>query len=89
VATSAFQIEGAAHEEGRGDSIWDVFCRKPGAIRGQQTADVAGDHYHRWREDVELMARLGVGAYRFSGSSTWTSPPSGARRRTRSAGTGN
>jgi beta-glucosidase len=66
VSTSAFQIEGAAHEDGRGDSIWDVFCRKPGAIRDQQTADVADDHYHRWREDVELMARLGVGAYRFS-----------------------
>ena len=66
VSTSAFQIEGAAHEDGRGDSIWDVFCRQPGAIRDQQTADVADDHYHRWREDVELMARLGVGAYRFS-----------------------
>jgi len=66
VATSAFQIEGATAEDGRGDSIWDVFCRRPGAIRDQQTADVADDHYHRWREDVELMARLGVGAYRFS-----------------------
>jgi len=66
VATSAFQIEGATGEDGRGESIWDVFCRKPGAIRDQQNADVADDHYHRWREDVELMARLGVGAYRFS-----------------------
>jgi beta-glucosidase len=66
VSTSAFQIEGAPHEDGRGESIWDVFCRKPGAIRDQQTADVADDHYHRWREDIELMARLGVGAYRFS-----------------------
>jgi len=66
VSTSAFQIEGAPHEDGRGESIWDVFCRKPGAIRNQHTADVANDHYHRWREDIELMARLGVGAYRFS-----------------------
>ena len=66
VATSAFQIEGATAEDGRGESIWDVFCRKPGAIRDHQTADVADDHYHRWREDVELMARLGVGSYRFS-----------------------
>ena len=66
VATSAFQIEGATAEDGRGESIWDVFCRKPGAIRDHQTADVADDHYHRWREDVDLMARLGVGSYRFS-----------------------
>ena len=66
VATSAFQIEGATAEDGRGESIWDVFCRKPGAIRDHHTADVADDHYHRWREDVELMARLGVGSYRFS-----------------------
>jgi len=66
VSTSAFQIEGALDEDGRGDSIWDVFCRKPGAIRGQQTAAVADDHYHRWPEDIELMAQLGVGAYRFS-----------------------
>ena len=66
VATAAFQIEGATAEDGRGESIWDVFCRKPGAIRDHQTADVADDHYHRWREDVELMARLGVGSYRFS-----------------------
>src|SRR5262249_37138309 len=66
VATSAFQTEGATAEDGRGESIWDVFCRKPGAIRDHQTADVADDHYHRWREDVELMAGLGVGGYRFS-----------------------
>ena len=66
VATSAYQIEGATAEDGRGESIWDVFCREPGAIRDQQTADVADDHYHRWREDVELMAGLGVGSYRFS-----------------------
>ena len=66
VATSAFQIEGATAEDGRGESIWDVFCRKPGAIRDHHTADVADDHYHRWREDVDLMARLGVGSYRFS-----------------------
>jgi beta-glucosidase len=66
VSTSAFQIEGATREDGRGESIWDVFCRKPGAIRDGQTADMADDHYHRWREDVELMAGLGVGGYRFS-----------------------
>jgi beta-glucosidase len=66
VSTSAFQIEGAPAEDGRRDSIWDVFCRKPGAIRDGQTAEVAADHYHRWPEDLDLMARLGVGGYRFS-----------------------
>ena len=66
VSTSAFQIEGAVREDGRGESIWDVFCRRPGAIRDGQDADVTDDHYHRWREDVELMAALGVGGYRFS-----------------------
>ncbi|HTZ94460.1 MAG TPA: GH1 family beta-glucosidase [Streptosporangiaceae bacterium] len=66
VATAAYQIEGAVAEDGRGDSIWDTFCRQPGVIRDGQTGDVAADHYHRWREDVELMARLGIGTYRFS-----------------------
>ncbi|HEX4659465.1 MAG TPA: GH1 family beta-glucosidase [Streptosporangiaceae bacterium] len=66
VATSAYQIEGAVTEDGRGESIWDVFCRKPGAIRDGETGDVAADHYHRWRADVGLMAELGLTAYRFS-----------------------
>ena len=65
-ATSAYQIEGAVAEDGRGDSIWDTFCRQPGAIRDGHTGDVATDHYHRWREDVALMADLGLSAYRFS-----------------------
>jgi beta-glucosidase len=66
VATSAYQIEGAVAEDGRGDSVWDVFCRKPGAIRDGHTGDVAADHYHRWSIDVGLMAELGLTAYRFS-----------------------
>jgi beta-glucosidase len=66
VATSAYQIEGAAHEDGRGDSIWDEFCRHPGAIKDDSNGDRACDHYHRVDEDVDLMASLGVGAYRFS-----------------------
>jgi len=66
VATAAYQIEGAVAEDGRGTSIWDTFCRQPGAIRDGQTGDVAADHYHRWREDVALMAALGIGTYRFS-----------------------
>ncbi|GIH79709.1 GH1 family beta-glucosidase [Planobispora longispora] len=66
VATSAYQIEGAVSEDGRSPSIWDTFCRVPGAVDGGDTGDVACDHYHRWPEDVELMRRLGVDAYRFS-----------------------
>ncbi|HEY6744955.1 MAG TPA: GH1 family beta-glucosidase [Mycobacteriales bacterium] len=65
-ATAAYQIEGAAAEDGRSESIWDTFCRAPGAIDNGDTGDVACDHYHRWREDVALMTELGTGAYRFS-----------------------
>jgi len=66
VATAAYQIEGAVAEDGRGDSIWDTFCRQPGAIKDGHTGDVAADHYHRWPQDVALMADLGVSTYRFS-----------------------
>ncbi len=66
VATAAYQIEGATTEDGRGESIWDRFSHTPGRVLGGDTGDVACDHYHRWRDDVALMAELGVGAYRFS-----------------------
>jgi beta-glucosidase len=66
VATSAYQIEGAVNEDGRGLSIWDTFTHMPGKIEGGGTGDVACDHYHRWREDIDLIAELGVDAYRFS-----------------------
>jgi beta-glucosidase len=66
VATSAFQVEGAVRDDGRGESIWDRFCARPGAVHDGQTAEVACDHYRRWRQDVDLMKTLGVGAYRFS-----------------------
>jgi beta-glucosidase len=66
VATAAYQIEGAVAEDGRGDSVWDVFCRRPGAIRDGHTGDVADDHYHRWPADIELIADLGATGYRFS-----------------------
>ena len=66
VATSAFQIEGAAAEDGKGPSIWDDFCRVPGAIADGSNGDVACDHYHRWSSDLDLIASLGVSAYRFS-----------------------
>ncbi|HLU59364.1 MAG TPA: GH1 family beta-glucosidase [Pseudonocardia sp.] len=65
-ATAAYQIEGAATEDGRGASIWDTFSHTPGAVRDGDTGDVACDHYHRYREDVGLMRELGIGAYRFS-----------------------
>lgn len=65
-ATSAYQIEGAAHEDGRGLSIWDMFCRKSGTIHGGASGERACDHYHRYEEDVSLMQGLGLKAYRFS-----------------------
>lgn len=66
VATAAYQIEGAVTADGRGESVWDTFCRRPGVIRDGQTGDIADDHYHRWPEDVALMATLGIDTYRFS-----------------------
>ena len=66
VATAAIQVEGAAHEDGRGDSIWDTFCRQPGRIVDGGTVDVSCDHYHRFAADIALMAELGVKHYRFS-----------------------
>ena len=65
-ATSSYQIEGAIHEGGRGESIWDVFCREPGRIKDGSDGSVACDHYHRFHEDVELIAGLGCNGYRFS-----------------------
>ena len=66
VSTSAYQIEGAAAEDGRGPSIWDARSHQPGKIDNGDTGDVACDHYHRYREDVALMRGIGVDAYRFS-----------------------
>jgi beta-glucosidase len=65
-ATSSYQIEGAVAEDGRGPSIWDTFCRVPGAIDNGDTGDVACDHYHLWRQDVALLRELNIEAYRFS-----------------------
>jgi beta-glucosidase len=66
VATSSFQIEGAAQEGGKGESIWDTFCRVPGAIADGSNGDLACGHVHRLEEDLDLIASLGVNAYRFS-----------------------
>ena len=66
VATSAYQIEWATQEDGRGPSIWDAFAQRPGAIRDGSTGEPACDHYRRYEEDIALMQSLGVRAYRFS-----------------------
>jgi beta-glucosidase len=65
-ATAAYQIEGAVREDGRGQSIWDVFSRTPGKVASGDTGDIAADHYHRYRDDIALMREIGLGGYRFS-----------------------
>jgi len=66
VATAAYQIEGAVHEDGRGPSIWDTFSHTPGRVVGGDTGDIACDHYHRYAEDVRLMGDLAIDSYRLS-----------------------
>jgi len=66
VSTSSYQIEGAVKEDGRGESIWDRFCHTSGKIQDGHTGDLGCDHYHRYKEDIQLMADLGVNTYRFS-----------------------
>jgi beta-glucosidase len=65
-ATAAYQIEGAAAEDGRGESVWDRFCATPGKVRNGDTGAVACDFYHRYPDDIELMRELGLDAFRFS-----------------------
>ena len=65
-ATASFQIEGGWNEDGKSESIWDRFCHTPGHVKDGSSGDVACDHYHRWPQDVALMKRLGLKAYRFS-----------------------
>ncbi len=76
-ATAAYQIEGAAFEDGRTASIWDTFSRVPGAVANGDTGDVACDHYHRSADDVQLMKRLGLETYRFSTSWARVCPDGG------------
>lgn len=77
-ATAAYQIEGAAFEDGRTASIWDAFSRVPGAVINGDNGDIACDHYHRYREDVALMKDLGLQTYRFSTSWSRVRPDGGA-----------
>ena len=65
-ASAAYQVEGAYDEDGKGPSVWDQFVRQPGRTFRGSNGDVAVDHYHRWKEDIALMAELGLKAYRFS-----------------------
>jgi beta-glucosidase len=65
-ATASYQIEGAVNEDGRGPSIWDTFTHTPGSIADATVGDVADDHYHRYAEDIQILADLGMNSYRFS-----------------------
>ncbi len=85
-ATSAYQIEGAWNEDGKGESIWDRFSHTPGKTYNGETGDVACDHYHRWREDLALMREIGLDAYRFSVS--WPRVLPSGRGRVNGAGLG-
>jgi beta-glucosidase len=80
-ATAAYQVEGAAFEDGRTASIWDAFSREPGAVINADNGDVACDHYHRYRDDVALMKELGLQTYRFSTSWARVRPDGGAVNR--------
>ena len=66
VSSSAYQIEGSTEVDGRGDSIWDTFCRRAGTIDDASSGAVAADHYRRWQSDLDLLQRLGIESYRFS-----------------------
>ena len=63
-ATASYQVEGAVNEDGRGPTIWDTFSHTPGKVVNNANGDVADDHYHRYKEDVQLMKTLGVKSYR-------------------------
>jgi beta-glucosidase/6-phospho-beta-glucosidase/beta-galactosidase len=73
-STSAYQIEGAWNEDGKGKSIWDVFSHLPGHVYKDENGDIASDHYHRWHDDVDLIKALNLNAYRFSISWTRITP---------------
>ena len=76
-ATASYQVEGGFDEDGRGPSIWDTFSKTPGQVWNGDTGDVACDHYHRWESDLDLMASLGLDAYRFSIAGRASSRPAG------------
>ena len=65
-SAASYQIEGAAYEDGKGLSVWDVYCRQPGKIHNDDTGDVSCDHYHRYPEDIGIMKEIGLKGYRLS-----------------------
>jgi beta-glucosidase len=65
-AAAAYQIEGAAQDDGKGLSVWDMFCKREGCVKDGDTGDVACDHYYRYKEDVGIMKEIGLKAYRMS-----------------------
>ena len=65
-ASASYQIEGAVKEDGRGESVWDVFSHTPGKVKWGDTGDTATDAYHRWRDDIAIMKEMDLRAYRFS-----------------------
>ena len=83
VATSSYQIEGAAFEDGKGLSVWDTFSHEPGRIKNNENGDVTCDHYHLWKNDIEILNDLGVQAYRFSVSWPRINPSGFDKHRTR------
>jgi beta-glucosidase len=83
-ATSAYQVEGAWNEDGKGESIWDRFSHTPGKVLNGETGNVACDHYHRWQQDIALMQSMGLQAYRFS--TAWTRILPDGRGRVNQAG---
>eukprot|EP01038_Epipyxis_sp_PR26KG_P015604 gene15604-21085_t len=66
VATAAYQIEGGVHEDGRGDTIWDIFSRLPNRISKGENGNIAADSYHKYKEDIQLIKAMGLNSYRFS-----------------------
>uniref|UniRef100_A0AC34GQ84 Beta-glucosidase n=1 Tax=Panagrolaimus sp. ES5 TaxID=591445 RepID=A0AC34GQ84_9BILA len=66
IATSAFQIEGASNIDGKGASIWDIYCHKPGNVKNDETADISCDSYHNWERDIQMIKEVGINFYRFS-----------------------
>jgi len=65
-ATASYQVEGAVHEDGRGDTVWDIFSHTPGKVANGDTGDVADDSYHRYQEDIDILKNMGLNSYRFS-----------------------
>lgn len=65
-ATASYQVEGAYQEDGRGMTVWDIYSHTPGKVANNDNGDIATDHYHRYREDIQLLQNMGINSYRLS-----------------------